>query len=148
MAVVAFDGVVLGDLATPLEVFSLARNAEGRPCYEVRTCSQQPQIESGHLTLQVPWRLSSLKRADTVIVPGIDNSTGPFQRNSFARCEPRSAVVLVSLQFVPGLSFLRGPARLTDSRRRRIGSRLRNWPGVIRQSKLTQTCCTSTTETY
>ena len=47
MAVVAFDGVVLGDLATPLEVFGLARNAEGRPCYEVRTCSQQPQVESG-----------------------------------------------------------------------------------------------------
>jgi transcriptional regulator GlxA family with amidase domain len=78
VAVVAFDGVVLGDLATPLEVFALARNAEGRPCYEVRTCSQQPQIESGHLTLQVPWRLSSLKRADTVIVPGIDNLDRPI----------------------------------------------------------------------
>ena len=78
MAVVAFDGVVLGDLATPLEVFALARNAEGRPCYEVRTCSQQQQIESGHLTLQVPWRLSSLKRADTVIVPGIDNLDRPI----------------------------------------------------------------------
>ncbi len=78
VAVVAFDGVVLGDLATPLEVFALARHAEGRPCYEVRTCSQQPQIESGHLTLQVPWRLSSLKRADTVIVPGIDNLDRPI----------------------------------------------------------------------
>ena len=34
-----FDGVVLGDLATPLEVFVLARNAEGRPCYEERTAA-------------------------------------------------------------------------------------------------------------
>jgi transcriptional regulator GlxA family with amidase domain len=44
----------------------------------VRTCSSQPQIESGHLTLRVPWRLSSLKRADTVIVPGIDNLDRPI----------------------------------------------------------------------
>ena len=78
MAVVAFDGVVLGDLATPLEVFALARNAEGRPCYEVRTCSQQPQVKSAHVTLQVPWRLSLLKRADTVIVPGIDDIDRPI----------------------------------------------------------------------
>ena len=78
VAVVAFDGVVLGDLATPLEVFALARNAEERPCYEVRTCSQQPQVKSAHVTLQVPWRLSLLKRADTVIVPGIDNIDRPI----------------------------------------------------------------------
>jgi transcriptional regulator GlxA family with amidase domain len=78
VAVVAFDGVVLGDLATALEVFALARNAEERPCYEVRACSQQPQIKSAHVTLQVPWRLSLLKSADTVIVPGIDNIDRPI----------------------------------------------------------------------
>jgi len=78
VAVVAFDGVVLGDLATPLEVFGLVRNVEGQPCYEVRTCSHQPQVESEYMTLRAPWRLSSLKRADTVIVPGIDNIDRPI----------------------------------------------------------------------
>lgn len=78
VAVVAFDGVVLGDLATPLEVFGHVRSIEGRPCYEVRTCSQQPQVESEHVTLRAPWRLSSLKRASTVIVPGIDNIDRPL----------------------------------------------------------------------
>ena len=78
VAVVAFDGVVLGDLATPLEVFGLVRNVEGRPCYEVRTCSHRPQVKSEHVVLRVPWRLSSLKRADTVIVPGIDNIDRPL----------------------------------------------------------------------
>jgi transcriptional regulator GlxA family with amidase domain len=78
VAVVAFDGVVLGDLATPLEIFGLVRNAEGQRCYEVRTCSHQPQVESEHVTLRVPWRLSSLKRADTVIIPGIDNIDRPL----------------------------------------------------------------------
>jgi transcriptional regulator GlxA family with amidase domain len=30
-------------------------------------------VRSEHVTLQVPWRLSSLNRADTVIVPGIED---------------------------------------------------------------------------
>lgn len=73
-----FDGVVLGDLATPLEVFELVRNAAGQLCYEVRTCSLRSQVESEHVTLKAPWRLASLKRADTVIVPGIDNIDRPI----------------------------------------------------------------------
>ena len=47
MAVVAFDGVVLGDLATPLEVFGLARNAEGGPCYEVRNVASSHRSSRG-----------------------------------------------------------------------------------------------------
>jgi transcriptional regulator GlxA family with amidase domain len=49
VAVVAFDGVVLGDLSTACEVFGLATTRDGRRAYEV----------------------SSVARADTVIVPGI-----------------------------------------------------------------------------
>jgi transcriptional regulator GlxA family with amidase domain len=30
-------------------------------------------VRSQHVTLEIPWRLSSLNRADTVIVPGIDD---------------------------------------------------------------------------
>jgi transcriptional regulator GlxA family with amidase domain len=71
VAIVAFDGVVLGDLATPCEVFGLARAADGRPLYDVRLCSVAPEVESQHVTLKVPWRLSSVDRADTVIVPGV-----------------------------------------------------------------------------
>jgi transcriptional regulator GlxA family with amidase domain len=73
VAVVAFDGVVLGDLATPVEIFGLVRDARGAPCYEVRVCSDRSEVESEHVTLTTPWRLSSLLRAHTVIVPGIDN---------------------------------------------------------------------------
>jgi transcriptional regulator GlxA family with amidase domain len=46
--------------------------------YELRICSLQPVIASEHLMLKVRWRLSSLKRADTVIVPGIDNLDRPL----------------------------------------------------------------------
>ena len=69
---VAFDGVVLGDLAAPCEVFGRVRGADGRPAYEVRVCSAAPAVTSEHVRLGVAWRLSSLARADTVIVPGVD----------------------------------------------------------------------------
>lgn len=78
VAVLAFDGVVLGDLGTPCEVFGRARNAVGRALYEVRICSIAPEVRSEHVTLRTRWRLSSLRRADTVIVAGVDDVDGPF----------------------------------------------------------------------
>jgi transcriptional regulator GlxA family with amidase domain len=77
VAVLAYDGVVLGDLATPLEIFARVCDAEGRPCYDVRVCAVTEEVESEHLHLKVSWRLSSLARAHTVIVPGVDH----LQRN-------------------------------------------------------------------
>jgi transcriptional regulator GlxA family with amidase domain len=71
VAVIAFDGVVLGDLATPCEVFALARDRAGRPAYEVRVCSALRNVRSEHVALDVPWRLSSLARAHTIVVPGV-----------------------------------------------------------------------------
>jgi transcriptional regulator GlxA family with amidase domain len=78
VAVVAFDGVVLGDLSTACEIFGLARTRDGRPPYDVRVCSESAAVESMHVELRVPWRLSSLARADTVIVPGIDDVDAPI----------------------------------------------------------------------
>lgn len=77
VAVLAFDGVVLGDLACPCEVFERVRDSAGRPVYEVRVCSLRPLVESQHVTFSVPWRLSSIRNARTVIVPGIDNLDRP-----------------------------------------------------------------------
>jgi transcriptional regulator GlxA family with amidase domain len=73
IAVLAYDGVVLGDLAIPLEIFGRVRDKTGRACYDVRVCGVAREIRSEHLHLKVPWRLSSVTRADTVVVPGIDN---------------------------------------------------------------------------
>lgn len=68
VAVLAFDGVVLSDLAIPSDVFGMAG-------YEVRVCSEAPQVECNHATLSPPWRLESLRRSHTVIVPGTDDLT-------------------------------------------------------------------------
>jgi transcriptional regulator GlxA family with amidase domain len=73
VAVLAYHGVVLGDLAIPLEIFSRVRDAEGQFCYDARVCGVDEEVESEHLHLRVPWRLSWVARADTVIVPGVDD---------------------------------------------------------------------------
>lgn len=72
VAVLAYDGVVLGDLATPLEMFGRVRDADGKPCYDVRVCGVSEEVQSEHLHLRVPRRLSSVAYCDTVLVPGID----------------------------------------------------------------------------
>src|SRR6266478_84108 len=77
VAVVAFDGVVLGDLSTACEVFGLAKRKDGRTAYDVRVCSESVNVESMHVGLRVPWRLSSLAQADTVMVPGVHDVNRP-----------------------------------------------------------------------
>src|SRR5262245_19342490 len=94
VAVVAFDGVVLGDLAVPCEVFALARDRSGRPAYEVRVCSTSRKVRSEHVALDVPWRLSSLARAHTVIVPGVhdlDASVAAEVRRAIRQAVARGA---------------------------------------------------------
>jgi len=90
VAVVAFDGVVLGDLSTACEVFGLAKSRDGRAAYDVRVCSESPEVESMHVALRAPWRLSSLARAATVIVPGVNDLTRPVP-DSLLRAIRRAA---------------------------------------------------------
>ena len=72
VAVLAYDGVVLGDLAIPLEIFGRVYDAKGQSGYEVRVCAASEQVQSEHLHLSVPWRLAWVAQADTIIVPGVD----------------------------------------------------------------------------
>lgn len=77
VAVLAFDGVVLGDLSIPLEIFGRVRDEGGNARYEVRVCSINPEVKSEYMQLQVPWRMASVLNADTIIVPGIDSLERP-----------------------------------------------------------------------
>ena len=96
VAVVVFDGVVLGDLSTPCEIFGRVRDRDGRLMYEVRVCSSEPEVRSEHVTLKVPWRLSSVRRAQTVIVPGVadlDQVIHPAVLDAIRRAVVRKACV-------------------------------------------------------
>jgi transcriptional regulator GlxA family with amidase domain len=72
VAVLAFDGVVLSDLATPCDIFGRVRDSKERLPYDVRVCGMRSRISTEHIRLDVPWRLATLHRADTIMVPGID----------------------------------------------------------------------------
>ncbi|WP_194919063.1 GlxA family transcriptional regulator [Catenulispora rubra] len=78
VAIIALDGVIPFDLATPIEVFNRARLPDGRPGYQVRVCAEHPELNAGAFTLRAPYDLQALHDADTIIVPGIENPLTPL----------------------------------------------------------------------
>ena len=77
VAVLALDGVIPFDLATPLEVFSRTRLADGAVAYETRVCAPTPEVDAGAFTLRAPWGLDALDTADTIMLPGVAEPAAP-----------------------------------------------------------------------
>ncbi|WP_367128088.1 GlxA family transcriptional regulator [Saccharothrix sp. HUAS TT1] len=77
VAVLALDRVVPFDLSTPIEVFTRTRLPDGRPAYRVLVCGARATVDAGAFTLQPPWGLDALARADTVVLPGCADVTAP-----------------------------------------------------------------------
>ena len=144
VAVVAFDGVVLGDLATACEVFGLAMRKGEQPAYEVRVCSESVHVESMHVALRVPWRLSSLAQAGTVVVPGINDVSRPVPASvlrGIRRAAQRGARVA---SICTGAFVLAATGVLDGSAPRRTGWPPPILPVVILPSISTRMCSTST----
>ncbi|GGL18277.1 GlxA family transcriptional regulator [Mangrovihabitans endophyticus] len=70
IAVLALDGVVAFDLATPLEVFGRTRLADGTTPYDVRVCGTGEEIDAGAFAVRPPHGLDAVAAADTIILPG------------------------------------------------------------------------------
>jgi transcriptional regulator GlxA family with amidase domain len=78
VVVLALEGVVPFDLATPLEVFGRVRREDGRNPYEVRVCASGPgRVDAGLFTIEAAWGLEALDEADTIILPGCADLTEP-----------------------------------------------------------------------
>jgi transcriptional regulator GlxA family with amidase domain len=72
VAVLALPGVLPFDLGTPCGVFRHARLPGERLGYRVQVCGPERDIPAGEFTVRVTAGLSALKRADTIVVPGVD----------------------------------------------------------------------------
>ncbi len=142
VAVLAYDGVVLGALATPLEIFSRVRDPNGQPCYEVRVCGVADEVKSEHLRLKVPWRLSSVAHAETVIVPGIDRLERivPTAISNVLRSASRRGARIASI--CTGAIVLARTGLLDGLRQLLTGELQESWRGVIRESWWMPMCST------
>ena len=78
VAVLALHGVVAFDLTIACDSFSRIRLPGGRRAYQVRVCGEAPVIKAGLFDLRVPFDLSHVRDAHTVIVPGIENVMMPI----------------------------------------------------------------------
>ncbi len=84
VAILALPGVLPFDLGTPCGVFRYARLPDERRGYRVEVCGPERDIPAGDFTVRVAAGLSALTRADTIIVPGVDETAleQPFEEKA------------------------------------------------------------------
>ncbi len=77
IAVLALHDFVAYDLSIACEVFWRTRTSSGEQAYDVQVCGQTRTVRSCHFDVRVPHGLDVLARADTIIVPGIEDPSAP-----------------------------------------------------------------------
>jgi transcriptional regulator GlxA family with amidase domain len=116
VAVVALEGVVAFDLATPCEVFGRTRLAGGRPAYEVRVCAPAREVDAGGFRLRAKWGLSAIARADTVVLPGVSDLSMPIP-GSVVRAVRAAATRGARVASICSGAFVLAATGLLDGRR-------------------------------
>src|SRR5215213_880224 len=71
VAVVVPEGVVSFDMSIPCEVFGRVRLPGGRRGYQIRVCGVAKEVDAGGFRVRASYGLEELRRADTIILPGV-----------------------------------------------------------------------------
>ena len=77
VAILALEGVVPFDLATPCDVFGRVRLRSGLPAYDVRVCAPGRTVDAGAFVVRTRFGLGQLAHADTIILPGVSDALAP-----------------------------------------------------------------------
>jgi transcriptional regulator GlxA family with amidase domain len=78
LAVVVYDGLAIFELAVACEVFGAEHTAGPTSgWYRLQICGPGPVTLDNGLRLEVPYGLTQLQRADTVLVPPCESPHGP-----------------------------------------------------------------------
>lgn len=80
VAVVALHDVNPFDLAIPCETFGRARLRDGRVAYRVEVCGLARTVDAGAFQVRVRSDLRALARADTIVVPGMNDVDRSFPK--------------------------------------------------------------------
>lgn len=75
VAVLALHDFVAFDLAIACEVLGRVSLPTGAQAYDVRVCAHARKIRSRPFDVHVPHGLDTLARADTIVVPGIEDTS-------------------------------------------------------------------------
>ena len=145
VAVIALDGVLAFDLATPVEVFGRASLPDGRRAYGVRVCASEEEVDAGVFAMRAPWGLDALVGADTIIVPGWPILRRRSPRMSSGRCGRRRRVGPGSRPSASVRSPWPRPGCWTGCAPPRTGLRRGNSPAGTPASMWTTGCSSSTT---
>src|SRR5262252_5818369 len=99
VAILALPSVVPFDLGVPVQVFGYPRPDLGARRYATVVCAARRGSVStcGGFAIQVEHGLEALARADTIVVPGVDDTSFPIPRSvsrAIARAHARGARIL------------------------------------------------------
>lgn len=89
VVILALDGVIAFDLATPMEVFGHARGSSGKQLYDIAVAGPKRHVSAGVLGLRVPHGLDQLAHADTLVIPGRAAGSPPLPES--VACAVRTA---------------------------------------------------------
>jgi transcriptional regulator GlxA family with amidase domain len=73
VVVLALHDFVAYDMGIACEVFARARTSGGAPAYDVQVCGQARTLRSRAFEMRVFFGLEAISRADTVLIPGVED---------------------------------------------------------------------------